>query len=85
MTGRSVIKADRLLERNGGTAAALGPRDVAGAWVVCLIVAAASLAFFAGATPMRDGGAQGLIDPDPAATVAVAEIDHAKAHHERRC
>lgn len=57
----------------------LGKRDVIGAWIVCLAVAAACFGGLA-AAPNGSATPAGLIGPDPPGRVAAAE-----AHPQGRC
>jgi hypothetical protein len=58
----------------------LGGRDVIGAWLVCAAFGAACFTVLAVAAPDRGGSAAALINPDPIATVAAAEL-----FRQRRC
>jgi hypothetical protein len=60
-------------------------REVIGAWLVCLTVAAGCFTLLAAAAPGRDGRPAALINPNPAATVAAAAPHRAKAHQHGRC
>jgi hypothetical protein len=60
-------------------------REVIGAWLVCLVVAAGCFTLLAAAAPVPNGPAKALIGPGPAATVAAAGADRADAHRHGRC
>lgn len=62
----------------------LGFREVIGAWIICLAVAAASFTVLAAASPGSEGQPEALISSDPTATVAAA-ANRAEAHQNRRC
>jgi hypothetical protein len=57
-----------------------GTRDVIGAWLVCMAVAAGCFTLLAAAAPERGGSQAALINPGPMVTVAAAQN-----HRPGRC
>ena len=57
-------------------------REVIGAWVLCLALAAACFTLLAATTPQLGARPQALISLDPVATVAAAD---ANANAQGRC
>jgi hypothetical protein len=60
-------------------------REVIGAWLVCLIMAAGCFTLLSATSVGSDGWPEALISRDPAATVDVAKADRAAAHKQGRC
>ena len=65
----------------------VGPRirEVIGAWLFCLAVAAGCFTLLAAASSGRHGRPAALISSDPVATVAAAAAHRAEAHRYGRC
>ncbi len=62
-----------------------GVRDVIGAWLVCLAVAAGCFTWLAAAGPGADDQPEMSISPGPSAAAAVAEADRGAAHRRGKC
>ncbi|MBV8738363.1 MAG: cytochrome b [Alphaproteobacteria bacterium] len=60
-------------------------RDIVGAWLVCLAIAAACFAFLAAAAPAHDARSAALIDGDRAARLAAVEPNRPRANRPGRC
>ncbi len=77
---------DRSFKSEPWRAAAAGPgmRDIVGAWLVCLAIAAGSFSLLA-ATAVPHAEPEALITPVRAATVAAFDIARTTPKHERRC
>lgn len=65
-------------------------REIIGAWLVCVALAAGSLTFLGATAPAHHSWPGALISLDPIATVAGAEVNYGQAyrtetHRYRRC
>ena len=73
--------------RSEHVALGFGPeiRDIIGAWLLCLTIAAGSLAVLAATHPTGDSGPQALISSGPVATVSDDIQPAAPADRHGRC